>query len=103
MLGGVSATISLPASSFARLHQLRYGRPSPVSSRRFVLSIFPSQEFPLTSSLTFISQGGISKGDIKSLGKLMKAFWAEVDKVKADGAEVGKVAKELLMGEGPKA
>lgn len=32
-------------------------------------------------------------------GKLMKAFWAEVEKVKADGAEVGRVAKELLMGE----
>ncbi|CED83329.1 Uncharacterised domain YOR215C, mitochondrial [Phaffia rhodozyma] len=38
----------------------------------------------------------VPQGDIKSVGKLLKAFWSEIARSKADGTLVAKIAKELL-------
>ncbi|KAL7408982.1 Yqey-like protein-domain-containing protein [Mrakia frigida] len=51
----------------------------------------------ITATLTRLSKElSLPEGDMKSMGKLIGAFWKEVEKVKADGAEVGQIARNLL-------
>lgn len=43
-----------------------------------------------------IDTHSVPPGDNKAIGRLLKAFWEEVEKVRANGPEVAKMAREIL-------